>query len=419
MPAIPPPPRSCLQPHEVSARHRVRVPGDHVWSRVAADSPWIARTASGAVLTGGLVLAGSALASAQLTDAPHSPTPNSTTATVTARTTPPPTHNTSADLANAKTHAETTSNTAVTNATSTATQHRKPVSSAASLPAAATIDCPCAAVINPTPQAPPLVTSAPTPPPQASPNTTTGARVYLPQSVGKKDTPPRQQPAPAACATTRTPQPPPSASHQPSAAQPTTQTPMPPSQKPAPTQPATSSTPKPEHKPVPAHPFEKAPHGPRLHSGKRSTPSPRLDTSLTASPKKAHRHTQKKPTTKKFTRATSAPTHKTAVLEMAKNLSGIPYVWGGTSTSGFDCSGFTQHIFRKAGIYLPRTAAQQQAATTHVKNPKPGDLVFFGSPAHHVGIYAGNGYMYDAPRSGRTTGLHKIWSSKVTYHRAH
>ncbi|MBO3146625.1 C40 family peptidase, partial [Dermatophilus congolensis] len=179
------------------------------------------------------------------------------------------------------------------------------------------------------------------------------------------------------------------------------------------------STPKPEHKPALAQPFEKAPHGPRLHPGKRSTPHPRLNTPPTASPKKTHRHTQKKPTTKKSTRAASAPTHKTAVLEMAKNLSGIPYVWGGTSTSGFDCSGFTQHIFRKAGISLPRTAAQQQAATTHVKNPKPGDLVFFGSPAHHVGIYAGNGYMYDAPRSGRTTGLHKIWSSKVTYHRAH
>lgn len=109
---------------------------------------------------------------------------------------------------------------------------------------------------------------------------------------------------------------------------------------------------------------------------------------------------------------------KAGVVGIASGLQGIPYVWGGTSTKGFDCSGFTQHVFRKAGIELPRTAAQQQKATTKVSEPKPGDLVFFGAPAYHVGVYAGGGKMYDAPRRGKTTGLRTIWSSNVTYGRA-
>jgi cell wall-associated NlpC family hydrolase len=52
-----------------------------------------------------------------------------------------------------------------------------------------------------------------------------------------------------------------------------------------------------------------------------------------------------------------------------------------------------------------------------VSNPQPGDLVFFGSPAGHVGIYAGNGMMWDSPHTGTAIGLHKIWSSSATYGR--
>ncbi|WP_409484868.1 C40 family peptidase [Arsenicicoccus dermatophilus] len=106
------------------------------------------------------------------------------------------------------------------------------------------------------------------------------------------------------------------------------------------------------------------------------------------------------------------------ILGTAASLSGIYYRWGGTTRAGFDCSGFVGYVFRAHGISLPRTAAQQQRATRRVSNPRPGDLVFFGSPAYHVGIYAGGGMMYDAPRTGRTTGLHAIWSSRVTYGRA-
>ncbi|GMA20678.1 hypothetical protein GCM10025862_26990 [Arsenicicoccus piscis] len=105
------------------------------------------------------------------------------------------------------------------------------------------------------------------------------------------------------------------------------------------------------------------------------------------------------------------------MLGVAAGLSGIYYSWGGTTPAGFDCSGFTSYVYRQLGVSLPRTAAAQQAALTPVSNPQPGDLVFFGSPAYHVGIYAGNGMMYDSPRTGRTTGLHAIWSSNVSYGR--
>lgn len=106
------------------------------------------------------------------------------------------------------------------------------------------------------------------------------------------------------------------------------------------------------------------------------------------------------------------------VIAVAQSLLGIYYLWGGTSPStGFDCSGFTQYVFAKVGISLPRTAEAQRLASTRISNPQPGDLVFFGAPAYHVGIYAGNGMMYDSPTTGKTTGLHKIWSGNVTYGR--
>ena len=94
------------------------------------------------------------------------------------------------------------------------------------------------------------------------------------------------------------------------------------------------------------------------------------------------------------------------------------YRYGGTSPStGFDCSGFTQFVFCKVGVKLPRTTEAQRRATTRVSSPRPGYLVFFGSPAYHVGIYAGNGMMYDSGRSGLPTQKRKVFSGVSGYGR--
>jgi len=121
--------------------------------------------------------------------------------------------------------------------------------------------------------------------------------------------------------------------------------------------------------------------------------------------------------------ATSTATQQTpaaassGVLGIAASLAGIYYIYGGTTTAGFDCSGYTQYVFGKLGISLPRTAEAQRQAVTSVSNPQTGDLVFFGSPAYHVGIYAGNGTMWDSPHTGAAIALRNIWSSSPTYGR--
>ncbi|MFD1935999.1 MULTISPECIES: C40 family peptidase [Nonomuraea] len=89
-------------------------------------------------------------------------------------------------------------------------------------------------------------------------------------------------------------------------------------------------------------------------------------------------------------------------LKFAMSKRGTPYVWGGTSPSGYDCSGLMLRAYEKAGIELPRVARDQyQAFDKKIKweNLKPGDLVFF-SNLGHVGMISKDGYMVHAPRSG-------------------
>lgn len=96
---------------------------------------------------------------------------------------------------------------------------------------------------------------------------------------------------------------------------------------------------------------------------------------------------------KKPTVARRAPA---PVVSYALSLQGTPYVWGGESPEkGFDCSGFVQHVYRRHGIRLPRTARQMADALPSLdrRGRQPGDLVFFnttGEPYSHVGIYIGN-----------------------------
>ena len=115
-----------------------------------------------------------------------------------------------------------------------------------------------------------------------------------------------------------------------------------------------------------------------------------------------------------------APAPKAAtggVLGVAAQYSGIMYRYGGTTPAGFDCSGYTSYVYRQVGVSLPRTAEGQRQATTRVSNPQPGDLVFFGSPAYHVGIYAGNGMMYDSGKPGIPSQLRSVFGGVSGYGR--
>lgn len=105
-----------------------------------------------------------------------------------------------------------------------------------------------------------------------------------------------------------------------------------------------------------------------------------------------------------------------SAVAVASTQIGIPYSWGGGSiqgptrghnqgstTVGFDCSSLVVFVMARLGISMPRTAREQQKVGQQInpKDAQPGDLLFWGDPAHHVGIYAGNGMMIHAPSTGK------------------
>jgi cell wall-associated NlpC family hydrolase len=101
----------------------------------------------------------------------------------------------------------------------------------------------------------------------------------------------------------------------------------------------------------------------------------------------------------------------TAAAQLVVAQVGKPYVWGAAGPDTFDCSGLVQWVWAKLGVALPRVAADQQAWATPVPISElaPGDLVFFGKPAEHVGMYIGNGLMVDAPYTGALVSVSSIW----------
>ena len=103
------------------------------------------------------------------------------------------------------------------------------------------------------------------------------------------------------------------------------------------------------------------------------------------------------------------------VIAIAKQYVGTPYVLGGTSPSGWDCSGYTSWVYSHVGVNLPRTSGAQKGAGQIVSQSeaKPGDLIWHPG---HVGIYAGGGQMYDAgsPSSG-TSKRSYSWMGNVTF----
>lgn len=93
-----------------------------------------------------------------------------------------------------------------------------------------------------------------------------------------------------------------------------------------------------------------------------------------------------------------------AMMNEIDSWMGTPYVYGGESRSGVDCSGFTQAVYRSVGVEIPRTASQQAAASREVNpgNLDFGDILFFntdGSGISHCGIYVGNGFFVHASSS--------------------
>lgn len=89
------------------------------------------------------------------------------------------------------------------------------------------------------------------------------------------------------------------------------------------------------------------------------------------------------------------------VMRKVEPLLGTPYRWGGTTPKGFDCSGFTQYVYKSLGVDLPRTTSQQfeKGTSVSLKNMQPGDLLFFDTgdgKISHVGIYVGQGRMAHA-----------------------
>lgn len=233
----------------------------------------------------------------------------------------------------------------------------------------------------PAPAPSPTVAPAPKPSPTVAPAPKPSPTVAPAPKPSPKPAPPAPAPAPKP-----TPKPAPPAP-----------APAPkPTPKPAP--PAPAPAPKPTPKPAPPAP---APAPPAPAPAPKPTPKPAPPAPAPAPP---------------------APSSKgAAALAIAKKFIGVPYVYGGASPAGFDCSGLVMYSYAQVGISLPRSAAAQYAATEKVpvSQMQPGDLIFYASGGNpnnyirHVAIYAGNGMRVHAPRPGKSVEFVPIYWTDV------
>ena len=122
-----------------------------------------------------------------------------------------------------------------------------------------------------------------------------------------------------------------------------------------------------------------------------------------------------------------APTaNASQIVQIALQYLGVPYVWGGSSPSGFDCSGLAQYVYARCGITIPRSSGEQFAAGNRIPADrldllKSGDLVFFGTGGdpgrvHHVGIYCGSGDFIEAPATGETVRVSSLTNRIANRH---
>ena len=103
-------------------------------------------------------------------------------------------------------------------------------------------------------------------------------------------------------------------------------------------------------------------------------------------------------------------------VELARTQLGVPYLWAGSDPEdGFDCSGLIMWAYAGAGKSLPHSSQLMANVTRHINftDLAPGDLLFYGTPIHHVGMYVGNGQMIEAPHAGANVRLASIWRSDL------
>jgi cell wall-associated NlpC family hydrolase len=113
--------------------------------------------------------------------------------------------------------------------------------------------------------------------------------------------------------------------------------------------------------------------------------------------------------------------HSSSVVAIAMRYLGVPYVYGGSTPRGFDCSGFTGYVYAQVGVKLARSADGQYRSVTRIARSQAvaGDLVFYlgGGGAYHVGIYLGGNSMIAAPHTGLRVRVQPIYSSNIAFAR--